>query len=114
MDDDQVTRAQWTEAQKLWRGIRQHYYSRDENFAGIIPALGRSLPEWTDPLSVVPDWPEFQRCLKYRQSRASSRLGRKREARRRGRYCLQHQPKTLRPAIYTSSMDWSVSRTKLN
>jgi len=38
-------------------------------FAGITPDLWALLPEKTDPLPVVPAWPEFLAgCLKYRKS----------------------------------------------
>ena len=36
---------------------------------GIIPHSGRFLPDKTDPVPVVPEWPEFIRgCVRYRQS----------------------------------------------
>ena len=39
------------------------------NFVGIILPSGGLLPEKTDPIPVVPGWPEFMRgCVTYRQS----------------------------------------------
>jgi hypothetical protein len=57
------------EVKKLRQGIRKH---RDSSLHGLCwhhPALWGLLPEGTDPLPVVPDWPQFiQGCVKYRQS----------------------------------------------
>ncbi len=37
--------------------------------AGTIPRCGRCCRKKSDPLPVVPDWPQFLRgCLRYRQS----------------------------------------------
>ena len=37
--------------------------------AGTILTSGRLLPEKTDPVPVVPEWPQFMRgCIRYRQS----------------------------------------------
>lgn len=57
------------EVRRLRDGIRAH---RDSSFHELCwhhPDLWRLLPEETDPLPVVPDWPEFLRgCIRYRQS----------------------------------------------
>jgi hypothetical protein len=39
------------------------------NSADTIPSYGGLLPEKTDPIPVVPEWPEFIRgCIRYRES----------------------------------------------
>ncbi|MBA3753499.1 MAG: hypothetical protein H0X01_05055 [Nitrospira sp.] len=69
-DLDQMTRDQLiAEAKKLREGIRQHRDSSEHELCWHHPALWGLLPEKTDPLPVVPEWPEFIRgCIKYRQS----------------------------------------------
>ncbi len=57
------------EAKKLRQGIREHRDSSRHELCWHHPALWGLLPEKSDPLPVVPDWPQFlQGCLKYRQS----------------------------------------------
>lgn len=57
------------EARKLRHGIREHRDSNRHALCWHHPALWGLLPEKSDPLPVVPDWPQFlQGCLKYRQS----------------------------------------------
>jgi hypothetical protein len=57
------------EVKKLRRGIREHRDSTGHALCWHHPALWALLPEKSDPLPVVPDWPQFlQGCLRYRQS----------------------------------------------
>ncbi|HEY3196576.1 MAG TPA: hypothetical protein VGJ57_01085 [Nitrospirales bacterium] len=69
-DLDQMTRGELiTEVKKLRQGIRQHRDSSRHELCWHHPSLWGLLPERTDPLPVVPEWPEFIRgCVKYRQS----------------------------------------------
>jgi hypothetical protein len=57
------------EVENLRKGIRTH---RDSTVHGLCwhhPELWGLLPEKTDPLPTVPDWPQFMAgCVKYRQS----------------------------------------------
>lgn len=72
MDSDleQMSREQVIEeVRKLRRGIREHRDCSRHALCWHHPALWGLLPEKTDPLPVVPDWPQFlEGCLKYRQS----------------------------------------------
>lgn len=57
------------EAKRLRQGIREHRDSSQHGLCWHHPALWGLLPEKTDPVPVVPDWPQFMRgCVKYRQS----------------------------------------------
>jgi hypothetical protein len=57
------------EIRKLRSGIRAHRDSSEHELCWHHPALWSLLPERTDPLPVVPAWPEFMRgCIRYRQS----------------------------------------------
>jgi len=57
------------EVKRLRRGIREHRDSTGHELCWHQPALWALLPEKTDPLPVVPDWPQFFRgCIRYRQS----------------------------------------------
>ncbi len=57
------------EVRKLRAGIRAHRESTGHELCWHHPALWGLLPASTDPLPVVPTWPEFLRgCLRYRQS----------------------------------------------
>ncbi len=69
-DLDQMTRDDLIrEVRKLRQGIRQHRDSSGHALCWHHPALWGLLPEKTDPLPVVPEWPEFIRgCVQYRQS----------------------------------------------
>jgi hypothetical protein len=57
------------EVKKLRAGIRGHRDSSEHGLCWHHPALWGLLPEKTDPVPVVPEWPEFMRgCVRYRQS----------------------------------------------
>jgi hypothetical protein len=72
VDDDltSMTRDQLiAEVERLRAGIRTHRDSTGHELCWHHPALWGLLPEKTDPLPVVPTWPEFLRgCLRYRES----------------------------------------------
>ena len=72
MDDDldRLTREQLVdEVRRLRNGIRNHRDSSGQELCWHHPQLWGLLPEKTDPLPVVPDWPQFLRgCLRYRES----------------------------------------------
>ena len=69
-DLDQMTRdALLDEVRKLRQGIREHRDSSMHALCWHHPALWALLPDETDPLPVVPEWPEFLKgCIRYRQS----------------------------------------------
>jgi hypothetical protein len=57
------------EVQRLRAGIRRHRDSSGQELCWHHPQLWGLLPEATDPLPSVPEWPQFLRgCLKYRES----------------------------------------------
>jgi hypothetical protein len=57
------------EVVKLRQGIREHRDSTLHELCWHHPALWGLLPEHTDPLPEVPEWPDFMRgCIRYRQS----------------------------------------------
>jgi hypothetical protein len=57
------------EIKKLRQGIRRHRDTSLHELCWHHPELWGLLPEKTDPLPTVPEWPEFMRgCVKYRQS----------------------------------------------
>jgi hypothetical protein len=57
------------EVVRLRPGIREHRDSSLHELCWHHPALWGLLPEQTDPLPEVPEWPEFLRgCIRYRQS----------------------------------------------
>ncbi|MQA29096.1 MAG: hypothetical protein GEU82_04550 [Luteitalea sp.] len=72
MDDDleQLDRvALVAEVKRLRAGIRAHRDSSGQELCWHHPQLWALLPEKTDPLPSVPDWPQFLRgCLRYRES----------------------------------------------
>ncbi len=70
VDLNQMSRPQLAaEVRKLRQGIRQHRDSTRHELCWHHPALWGLLPEKTDPVPIVPTWPEFLRgCVKYRQS----------------------------------------------
>ena len=72
MDEDlaRMSREQLvSEVKKLRDGIRAHRDSTTHELCWHHPALWGLLPGKTDPIPVVPEWPEFMRgCIRYRQS----------------------------------------------
>jgi hypothetical protein len=72
MDDEleQMSREQLiAEVKKLRQGIREHRDSTGHDLCWHHPTLWSLLPEKSDPLPLVPDWPQFMRgCIRYRQS----------------------------------------------
>ena len=57
------------EVQKLRDGIRKHRDSSGQELCWHHPQLWGLLPEKTDPLPTVPEWPQFiEGCVKYRKS----------------------------------------------
>ncbi len=57
------------QVQKLRKGIRRHRDSSGHELCWHHPELWALLPEKTDSVPLVPDWPQFiQGCIKYRQS----------------------------------------------
>lgn len=57
------------EVKRLRAGIRAHRDSTKHGLCWHHPDLWALLPEATDPLPIVPSWPEFLRgCIRYRQS----------------------------------------------
>jgi hypothetical protein len=58
-----------TEVKRLRAGIRAHRDSSGHELCWHHPNLWRLLPEKSDPLPSVPEWPQFLRgCLRYRES----------------------------------------------
>ena len=72
MDDDLLTLTHEQlieEVKRLRAGIREHRDSSGQDLCWHHPALWGLLPERTDPIPVVPEWPQFLRgCVRYRQS----------------------------------------------
>ena len=57
------------EVTRLRAGIREHRDSSGHELCWHHPKLWALLPEQTDPLPAVPEWPQFLRgCLQYRES----------------------------------------------
>jgi hypothetical protein len=57
------------EVRRLRAGIREHRDNTGHELCWHHPKLWGLLPEKTDPLPVVPAWPQFLRgCVKYRES----------------------------------------------
>ena len=69
-DLDAMTREELiAEVKKLRRGVREHRDSTEHELCWHHPALWSLLPEKTDPVPTVPEWPQFIRgCVRYRQS----------------------------------------------
>lgn len=72
MDEDleRLSREQLVEeVRRLRAGIREHRDSSGQQLCWHHPKLWGLLPEQSDPLPVVPAWPQFLRgCIKYRES----------------------------------------------
>jgi hypothetical protein len=72
VDEDlkQMTPAELVaEVKKLRKGIREHRDTSGQKLCWHHPALWGLLPEKTDPVPTVPEWPQFLRgCIQYRQS----------------------------------------------
>lgn len=72
MDEDleRMSRDQLVaEAKRLRAGIRAHRDCSGHELCWHHPALWGLLPDRTDPLPTVPEWPEFIRgCVGYRES----------------------------------------------
>ena len=57
------------EVKKLRAAIREHRDSTVHELYWHHPQLWSLLPEQTDPLPTVPEWPQFLRgCIRYRES----------------------------------------------
>lgn len=57
------------EVRKLRHGIRQHRDSSGQELCWHHPKLWGLLPEKTDPIPTVPEWPQFiEGCVRYRKS----------------------------------------------
>jgi hypothetical protein len=57
------------EVMRLRDGIRRHRDTTMHELCWHHPQLWGLLPDTTDPIPVVPEWPEFMRgCVRYRQS----------------------------------------------
>ena len=57
------------EIRKLRQGIRTHRDSTLHELCWHHPALWGLLPDETDPLPTVPEWPRFlEGCIRYRRS----------------------------------------------
>lgn len=57
------------EVRNLRQGIRNHRDHSKHQLCWHYPQLWGLLPETTDPIPTVPDWPQFLRgCIRYRQS----------------------------------------------
>ena len=72
MDSDLTNRSREeliAEIIRLRTAIRAHRDSTGHDLCWHHPALWGLLPERTDPLPIVPGWPQFLRgCIRYRQS----------------------------------------------
>jgi hypothetical protein len=69
-DLDRMSREELAaEVVRLRRAIREHRDQSRHELCWHQPALWGLLPEKTDPLPVVPEWPQFlEGCLRYRRS----------------------------------------------
>jgi hypothetical protein len=57
------------EVRRLREGIRRHRDSTGHDLCWHHPHLWALLPQSTDPVPEVPEWPQFLRgCIRYRQS----------------------------------------------
>ena len=69
-DLDSMSREQLiAEARKLRNGIRKHRDATGQELCWHHPGLWGLLPEATDPVPAVPQWPQFMAgCIRYRAS----------------------------------------------
>jgi hypothetical protein len=69
-DLDQMSREELiSEVKKLRDGIRKHRDSTGHDLCWYHPDLWGLLPEKTDPVPSVPEWPKFMEgCVRYRKS----------------------------------------------
>lgn len=69
-DLDAMSREQLIdEVRRLRNGIRRHRDSSEHELCWHHPELWGLLPERSDPLPVVPAWPQFMAgCVRYRAS----------------------------------------------
>lgn len=69
-DLEQLSREELiAEIVRLRNGIRRHRDSSGHELCWHHPDLWGLLPEKSDPLPIVPEWPQFLRgCLRYRES----------------------------------------------
>lgn len=57
------------EVKRLRNGVREHRDSSLHELCWHHPQLWSLLPEKSDPLPVVPEWPQFMAgCIRYRKS----------------------------------------------
>ena len=72
MDDDleNMSREQLIEeVTRLRNAIREHRDSTLHDLCWYHPQMWSLLPEQTDPLPTVPEWPQFMEgCIKFRES----------------------------------------------
>lgn len=72
MDTDLITMSREdliSEVRKLREGIRRHRDSTGHELCWHHPNLWALLPEKSDPVPIVPGWPQFMAgCIQYRQS----------------------------------------------
>jgi len=58
-----------TEVKRLRAGIRKHRDSSGHELCWHHPGLWSLLPEGSEAIPAVPDWPQFLRgCVRYRES----------------------------------------------
>jgi hypothetical protein len=69
-DVERMSREQLVaEVRRLRQGIRRHRDGTGHELCWHHPALWGLLPDTTDPLPTVPDWPRFlEGCIRYRRS----------------------------------------------
>src|SRR5262245_16760301 len=69
-DLDSMSRKQRiAEVKRLRNGIRKHRDSSGHDLCWHHPALWGLLPDRSDPVPVVPEWPQFMAgCIRYRAS----------------------------------------------
>jgi hypothetical protein len=69
-DLEQLSREQLiAEVRKLRDAIRRHRDATGHELCWHYPELWSLLPERTDPLPAVPEWPQFlEGCIRYRRS----------------------------------------------